>query len=268
MMTRKREEQKGDARSLHAERTILVVEDDHDVRDGISATLRGEGYNVLAVSSESFAKEIALNHPLSLILLDATTTSRSIVEVYHQLHSSSDDMKHIPLLVLVAHERERIQMERQEIRADDYILKPLQKEELQACVQALLRRRIRSGKQRPTRVFRRSEREGMHEEYLLEIEDMSIDRARRTVRLGSHLLDIRSPVLFDLLVYFVLHRSTVLPREQLLRFVWGYDPSNTSDVRTVDVHVHWLRELLHDNAENPYWIQTVRGVGYRLRDEE
>jgi DNA-binding response OmpR family regulator len=119
-------------------------------------------------------------------------------------------------------------------------------------------------------VFQQKEREGMHEEYLLEIEDVFIDRARRTVRQGSHLLAIKSPVLFDLLVYLVLHRGTVLPREQLLRSVWGYNPANmhASDVRTVDVHVHWLRELLHDNAENPHWIQTVRGVGYRFRDEE
>ncbi len=249
-------------------RTILVVEDDSLLRDTISATLGEKGYTVLAFADASLPADVVQNTTFSLILLDAMLPSPRIFALYRRLRQSSA-MEHIPILMLVAHERERIQIERQGLHVDDYILKPLQKEELYACVQALLRRRKRSGKPRPTRVFSRAERESMQEERHLVIEDVSIDRVRRTVRQGEQLLDVDSPVLFDLLVYLVLHRGTVLTREQLLRSVWGYDTTskNVSDARTVDVHVHWLRELLNDDAENPHWIQTVRGVGYLFRDE-
>ena len=268
MMTKKSEEQKMTTHGATALRTILVVEDDSLVRETISATLRTEGYTVLAFADGSLPEDIAHDTSLSLILLDATLPSPRIFALCRQLHRSSA-MEHIPILMLVAHERERIQIERQGLQVDDYILKPLQKEELHACVRTLLRRRKRSGKQRPTRVFRQVERGGVHEEPLLVGENLRIDRARRTVRQGNHLLDVSSPVLFDLLVYLVLHRGIVLTREQLLRSVWGYDTTSmdASDARTVDVHVHWLRELLNDDAENPYWIQTVRGVGYRFQDE-
>ena len=268
MMTKRSEEQKMMAHGATALRTILVVEDDSLLRDTISATLRAEGYTVLAFADGSLPADIVHDTSFSLILLDAALTCPTLFAICHQLHRSSAT-EHVPILVLVTHERERSQIERQDMQVDDYILKPLQKEELHACVRTLLRRRKRSGRQRPPRVFRHRERGGVYEEPLVVGEDLCIDRARRTVRQGNHPLDVSSPVLFDLLVYLVLHRGIVLTREQLLRSVWGYDTTSmdASDARTVDVHMHWLRELLNDDAENPHWIQTVRGVGYRFQDE-
>ena len=110
MMTKRSEEQKMTTHGATALRTILVVEDDSLVRDTISATLRAEGYIVLAFADGSLPEDIVHDTSLSLILLDATLPSPRIFALCRQLHSPSA-MEHIPILMLVAHERDVFQID-------------------------------------------------------------------------------------------------------------------------------------------------------------
>ncbi len=102
------------------------------------------------------------------------------------------------------------------------------------------------------------------EEESIVVNDLSIDMQQRQALQGSRPLKFGSAMLFDLLVYLARHRGIALTREQLLQEVWGYDSRGvaTCDKRTIDVHIHWLREVLCDDPANPHLIQTVRGVGY------
>jgi two-component system alkaline phosphatase synthesis response regulator PhoP len=93
-------------------------------------------------------------------------------------------------------------------------------------------------------------------------DSLRIDLAGRRVFSRGQELELQ-PKQFDLLVYLVRNRGTVLTRDQLLQNVWGYD--YVGDTRTVDVHVRWLREKIEEDPANPQLIQTVRGVGYRFR---
>jgi two-component system alkaline phosphatase synthesis response regulator PhoP len=138
------------------------------------------------------------------------------------------------------------------------VTKPFTWQEVRARVRALLRRsepaeaaeggRARTGAGEAPRV--------------LQAEDLRVDVDRREVTRGDRAIELPAR-LFDLLVYMLRYRGTVLTRDRLLEHVWGYE--YTGDTRTVDVHIRWLRERVEDDPANPQLIQTVRGVGYRFK---
>jgi DNA-binding response OmpR family regulator len=137
-----------------------------------------------------------------------------------------------------------------EIGADDYLAKPFSTRELIARVRAMLRRTRRV---EPARADAR-----------MEVDGLVLDGARHRVSLGDREIELK-PKEFDLLAFFMGHPGQVFGREQLLASVWGYDFAG--DSRTVDTHVKTLREKLADSADHPRWIETVRGVGYRFRED-
>jgi DNA-binding response OmpR family regulator len=96
---------------------------------------------------------------------------------------------------------------------------------------------------------------------ILQSGDLTLDVARRTVRLAGEAIQLK-PKEFDLLAYLMRHAGLVLSRDALLREVWGYD--YPVDTRTIDVHIRWLRIKLDDDPNDPRWITTVRGYGYRF----
>jgi DNA-binding response OmpR family regulator len=130
--------------------------------------------------------------------------------------------------------------------ADDYVTKPFDMMELLARIEALLRR---AGA--PAAAMQETVKFG----------DIEVDTRKAQVRRGGEPVPM-SMREYELLKYLVAHRGRVVSRDELLREVWGYEPSVAS--RTVDTHVGWLRQKLESDAAEPQWIVTVRGVGYRF----
>jgi DNA-binding response OmpR family regulator len=261
---------------------ILVIAGDAMVREKLTSTLRQEGYFVLAIADASLAEDIIRDNPLTLIVLDLLPLRPHVLDLSRKLCSGPATLP-IPTLMLVDHDYEIAPLESYGIRATDYLLKPLQEEELCACARTLLghdKRDMylpsvkRASKTTIPRYHRQQPEKRTparelvkEEERVLAVGDLWIDLAGHRVLHRSQPVEITSALLFNLLVYLIRHRGVVLSCEHLLMQVWGYDHDSASKnhARTVYVHMHWLRELLGDTGHPPHFIQTVRGVGYRFQ---
>jgi DNA-binding response OmpR family regulator len=249
-------------------RVILVVEEDRIGREELSYQLREEGYLVLAVADGMMALDITRTNPLSLIVLDAALLPVGGLDLCRKIRSYPE-IARLPILLAVTDATEIPVLRRSGVPVNDYIVKPFLWEELHACVRTLLRYGKRKEYHRAVKGSLKPimERE-REEEPLLTAEDLCIDVARHKVFRHGQPIEIRSALLFKLLVYMVRHRGIVFTQNQLLTHVWGYADAEVIDAttRTVSVHVHWLRELLGDTPDHPQLIETVRGVGYRFKD--
>lgn len=242
--------------SEHTQRTILVVEDDADLRDLVTYNLRGEGYFVLTAADGVTALDIARQNPVSLVLLDLMLPRLDGLDVCRQLRARQETAN-VPILMLTARGEETDKVVGLEVGADDYVTKPFSWKELRARIRALLRR----GEQTSANAANHHE-PAADESRVLTSGDLRIDVDRREVRRGEREIELPAR-LFDLLVYMVRNKGLVLTRDRLLQHVWGYDYAG--DTRTVDVHMRWLREKLEDDPSTPLLVQTVRGVGYRFK---
>jgi DNA-binding response OmpR family regulator len=267
MIARHSQEPKKASGNITTPQVILVVEHDHCLRESISSELRTMGYFVLAVSDGTLALEVVCDNPLSLIFLDLVDLQPSGIDFCRQLRSCSHAQQ-VSIFMMVTHEDEITQIERWIGGVDDYIKKPINWEELRACVLTLLRHNKRSGKPRPVKAARAEIKTSDESKQIFMIDDLCIDVAKRTLTRNDQIIQPGSAILFDLLVYLVRHRGVALTRKQLMADVWGYDNASVdaNNGRTVSVHIHWLREFLGDDPDNPQLIQTVRGIGYRFKD--
>ena len=237
-------------------RVILVVEDDAALRDTIIYNLHADGYETLAAADGAQALELARQPAVALVILDIMLPRVSGLDVCRQLRARPETAD-LPIMMLTARAEESDIVVGLELGADDYVTKPFSWSEARARVRALLRRgRGAGGAQAAPNDPSAAENE------TLEAGDLRIDVARREVTRRGVAITLPAR-LFELLVYLVRYRGTVLTRGRLLERVWGYD--YVGDTRTVDVHVRWLREKLEDDPANPQLIQTVRGVGYRYK---
>ena len=236
------------------QRPILVVEDDDDLRETLAYNLRVEGYETLLAADGVAALELARRQPVALVILDVMLPRLDGLSVLRQLRARPETAA-LPVLMLTARAEESDIVVGLELGADDYVAKPFSWNELRARLRALLRR----GGPRANGDEAAS---GQERSEPITVGDLRIDEDRREARRGDRLIEL-PPRLFDLLLYLARHPGTVLTRGRLLEHVWGYDYAG--DTRTVDVHVRWLREKIEDDPANPQLIQTVRGVGYRLK---
>ena len=244
------------------QQTILLLEEEEDLRNEMAAKLREDGYVVHDVAGGVNALETVRHHPPSLVVLDVMLTQPDGLEVCRQLRRCPETAK-VPILMLVEHEIQIGQLARLQLGVNDYITKPPLWEELRACVYTLLRRRGSSKTKRQMRASRRWSKEVIDErEQLLAAGDLRIDLARRKVMWRNTHVELKQMLLFDLLAHLVRHRGVALTRDHLLYHVWGYE--HGVNTRTVDVHVRWLRQILEDHPDFPQLIETVRGVGYRF----
>lgn len=220
--------------------TILVVDDEPSILELVAYNLQTAGYTVLTATDGIEALDIMESDPPDLVLLDVMLPRLDGFSVCQRIRKTYD----VPIIMLTARSSEADKVWGLEIGADDYITKPFSPKEMLARVKAVLRRR-----------------EGVYTETQIEIGDLKIDVEKRRVLLGENVLEL-TPREFDLLVYFVKNVGRVLSRDQLLRALWGYE--YTGGTRTVDVHVRRLRQKLDDQGDNPKFIETVHGVGYRF----
>ena len=230
--------------------TILVVEDDTSLRETLTYNLVRQEYSVQAVGDGLTALETARRIHPDLILLDLMLPGLDGIEVCRILRQEMN----IPILILTARDDEIDRVIGLEIGADDYITKPFSMRELMARVKAHLRR---------DRLIRQeinmSPEEASHE--ILTFNNLTIDLTRREVLLNGAPITLK-PKEYELLLFLAQHPRQALSRQFLLERVWGWEFSGGT--RTVDVHVHWLREKIELNPSKPNRIVTVRGSGYRF----
>ncbi len=230
--------------------TILVAEDQADIRELLALNLRHAGYDVLAVADGPAALAAQLEAPRDLLLLDLMMPGLDGLEVCKALRARGSST---PILMLTAKATELDRVLGLELGADDYLTKPFSLAELLARVKALLRRAtlLRAALQAPAG------------EPVVRNAELEIRRAQREVRLGGRALDFTA-LEFDLLLYFAQHPGRVFSRSQLLDAVWGY--SHDGYEHTVTTHINRLRNKLEADPMRPRIILTVRGAGYKMRE--
>jgi DNA-binding response OmpR family regulator len=228
---------------------ILVVEDDTALRETLVYNLSRQDYAVRSVGDGLSALKAARQAQPDLILLDLMLPGMDGIEVCRILRQEMN----IPVLILTARDDEIDRVIGLEIGADDYITKPFSMRELMARVKAHLRR------ERLIRQEVTPSDETAQE--VLEFANLRIDLSRREALIDGSPIALK-PKEFDLLVFLAQHRRQALSRQFLLERVWGWD--FVGGTRTVDVHVHWLREKIEPDPAHPSRIVTVRGSGYRF----
>jgi len=228
-------------------RPILVVDDDRKIVALVRAYLEREGYHVITAYDGREALRQARAEDPALIVLDLMLPEVDGLEVMRLLHADSD----VPVLMLTARSSLPERIIGLERGADDYLPKPFSPAELVVRVKAVLRRVGQPTAHAPAKPISTT----------LSQADLIIDTERYEVRRGEELLPL-TPVEFKLLVTIVAADGRALTRDQLLDAVYGSDDGDVLD-RTIDVHIGRLREKLDDDAEQPRYVMTVRGVGYR-----
>ena len=230
--------------------TILVVEDETALRETLAYNLVHQGYSVETVVDGLAALEAARRLHPDLILLDLMLPKMDGIEVCRILRQEMN----IPILMLTARDDEIDRVLGLEIGADDYITKPFSMRELLARVKAHLRR------ERLIRAEVDASQESAPKE-ILQFGNLALDLTRREARLNDKPLPLK-PQEYALLLFLVQHRGKALTREFLLARVWGWEFGGGT--RTLDVHIHWLREKIEVEPARPQRIVTVRGSGYRF----
>ncbi|AMA75119.1 two-component system response regulator [Thermus parvatiensis] len=217
---------------------VLLVDDDPALLEVLGAYLEGAGFEVLV--AEDGEKALELFPTADLVILDLMLPKVGGLEVARILRRERPEL---PLLILTAKGEEEDRVLGLELGADDYVVKPFSPKEVVARVKALLRRA------------------GLKEE--LVYGPLRILPKARQAYLEGRPLSL-SRLEFDLLLTLAQHPGMVFSRERLLEKVWGPDFPGVD--RVVDVHIASLRKKLGDDPENPRFLETVRGVGYRFKD--
>jgi DNA-binding response OmpR family regulator len=229
------------------DRPILVVDDDRKIVALVRTYLEREGYRVVPAYDGHEALRQARAKEPALIVLDLMLPELDGFEVMRVLRAESD----VPILMLTARSSLPERILGLEKGADDYLPKPFSPAELVVRVKAVLRRVGAAATPTLSEVPAGT----------LTQNDLIIDTERYEVRRGDELVAL-TPVEFKLLVTLVAADGRALTRDQLLDAVYGSDEGDVLD-RTIDVHIGRLREKLDDDAEQPRYVMTVRGVGYR-----
>lgn len=225
--------------------TVLVVDDEPMVREVVARYLELDGVGVHEAADGTEAEEwLATNRP-DLVVLDLMLPGVDGLTILRRLRAEGD----VPVILLTARAEEIDRILGLELGADDYVVKPFSPRELAARVRTVLRRSARS----VTDDASDSE---------LRFDGLVIDRRAREVLVDGECVDV-TPKEFDLLVAFASSPRQVFSRRQLLAMVWDSAPEY-QDAATVTVHVRRLRQKIELDPDNPRWISTAWGVGYRF----
>ena len=221
---------------------ILIVEDEPAMVAGLRDNFEYEGYEVISAGDGVAGLERALADNPDLVVLDVMMPRMSGLDVCKQLKAQRPLM---PIIMLTARAQEIDKVVGLELGADDYVTKPFSIRELMARVKAVLRRVAAPA--RAAEVYRFS--------------DVEVNVRSNEVRRAGNTVDLSAKE-FALLAYFVAHPAETLTRDRLLDAVWGYE--NYPNTRTVDTHIVHLRQKLEPNPEEPRFILTVHGSGYKF----
>jgi DNA-binding response OmpR family regulator len=231
--------------------SILVAEDQADIRDLLVMNLRNAGYQVTAVADGSAALAQQTAQPRELLVLDLMMPGLDGLEVCKALRARGSAA---PILMLTAKSTELDRVLGLELGADDYLTKPFSLAELLARVKALLRR---------AELLRVAQAQLPGTTSVVRNGELEIQPAKRQVRYRGTAIDFTA-LEFDLLLHFASNPGLVFSRAQLLDAVWGY--SHDGYEHTVTTHINRLRTKLESDPMRPQLILTVRGAGYKMRE--
>jgi DNA-binding response OmpR family regulator len=218
---------------------VLIVEDDDDIAQVLQRSLRLEGYETRIAADGEAALGAASDFVPDLVVLDLGLPKLDGMEVARRLRAADD----VPILMLTARDALESRVEGLDAGADDYLVKPFERQELLARLRALLRRRPPRGSAS------------------LVVADLSLNPDTHEVKRGERTVELTQRE-FELLEYLMRNERIVVPRQRLLEDVWGYDPFATTN--TIEVFVSNLRRKLEAGGE-PRLLHTIRGAGYVLR---
>ena len=224
---------------------ILLVEDEEKLARFVELELKHEGYQVDKAFDGRDGLEKAEGGNYELILLDIMLPGLNGLEVLRRLRKEENA---VPVIMLTARDAVMDKVTGLDMGADDYITKPFSIEELLARIRAALRKQSAQKK----------------EDGVLTCADLSVDVSRHRVTRGGKEIELTGRE-FSLLQFFMENKTLVLSRDQLLEKVWGYGYMGETNV--VDVYVRYLRGKIDEGYDHKL-LQTVRGVGYVLRDDE
>lgn len=222
---------------------VLLAEDDASISEPLARALRREGYDVDVREDGEGALDRAVGGDVDLLVLDLGLPGMDGLEVCRRLRAQGSAT---PVLVLTARAEEVDTVVGLDAGADDYVTKPFRLAELLARVRALLRRGFG---------------DGTATENVLEAQDVRVEVGSRRAWVGDTELTLTAKE-FDLLRVLLRDAGRVVTRNQLMREVWATEWWGST--KTLDMHVSWLRRKLGDDATNPRYVATVRGVGFRF----
>ncbi|MCK9623061.1 MAG: response regulator transcription factor [Methylobacter sp.] len=230
----------------HRPKKILVVDDEPDVADLVSYHLKAKGYQVETVNNPNVSIGIARSFLPDLVILDIMMPDLNGTQICRILRADPK-LKNVPIIFLTAKAEENDRIAGLEVGCDDYICKPFNIKELILRIQSILRRAT----------------EGVPEEIKrVQVGQIVLDIERHEVSVHGRPIELTATE-FKLLRLLMERRGRVQTREHLLINVWNYETE--IETRTVDTHIRRLREKLGSEAD---WIETVRGVGYRIAERK
>ena len=223
-------------------KTILLVDDEAHILELLKYTMENEGFSTLQAETGEQALKLLGRERVDAVILDLMLPGIDGLEVLKHIRVTPGT-KNLPVLMLTAKSEEFDRVIGLELGADDYLCKPFFVRELVARVKAVLRRAETPG-----------EPGAKKDNRFLKIGPIEIDEIKRTVKRRGELLRL-----------FAQNPGKVITRDEILTKIWGYD--YTGETRTVDVHIRQLRKKIEEDDSNPQYILTVRGVGYKLRED-
>ncbi len=225
---------------------ILVVDDEVDVTDLVAYHLRAKGFQVECVNNPNASLGVARSLLPDLVMLDVMMPDLNGVQICRLLRADPQ-LKSVPVIFLTARTEESDRIQGLETGADDYVCKPFSTKELMLRVQSILRRTQEPAAPEPKR---------------LQVGEIFLDVERHVATVQGEPIELTATE-FKLLRLLMERRGRVQTREHLLINVWNYETE--IETRTVDTHVRRLREKLGGEAD---WIETIRGVGYRMAERK
>ena len=226
---------------------ILLVEDEHSIADSISYNLKQEGFSVTHVDEGPIALELFQEEKFSLIILDLMLPEISGLDICRSIRKTSD----IPIIMVTAKDSEADRVAGLEIGADDYVIKPFSVRELLSRVRAVLRRTDMSKNEKSSQAIK--------------VGNIEIDIGKYEAKVNDKQINLR-PREFELLYALCENKGNLMSREQIFDEIWGYTFIGNS--KTLDVHIQRIREKIEKNPKDPKKLITVRGVGYKLVEDE
>jgi DNA-binding response OmpR family regulator len=221
---------------------ILVIEDDPQIADLLRRGLIYEGYSVKVAAEGAEGLAAARDRAPDLVLLDLMLPGMDGLTVCQRLRAAGD----VPIIILTAKDAVPDRVKGLDAGADDYVVKPFAFDELLARIRALLRRRQPAA-----------------QEDVLRFADLAVNPVTHEVYRGNRRVDLTARE-FEMLHLFAQHPRQVITRDTLYDRIWGYDFGGESNI--IEVYIRYLRSKLEEGGE-PRLLQTVRGVGYALREE-
>ncbi|MDQ0863541.1 two-component system OmpR family response regulator [Arthrobacter globiformis] len=237
----------GDMKKNSAEAKLLVVDDEPNIRELLSTSLRFAGFEVVSAGNGREALAAVEAHAPDLAVLDVMLPDMDGFTVTRRLRAAG---KHFPVLFLTAKDDTEDKVTGLTVGGDDYVTKPFSLDEVVARIRAVLRR---------------TQPMLDDDEAVIRVDDLELDDDAHEVRRGGKVIEL-SPTEFKLLRYLMLNPNRVLSKAQILDHVWEYDFNG--DASIVESYISYLRRKVDIDPDAPALIQTKRGVGYVLRTAE